>query len=100
MISIANDNKRKVVYSAKFKKDYRKSLKQGKSKELVDWVIHELANDRPLPEKFCDHALTGNWLGYRECHVNPDWLLIYKKNKKGELTLTLFRLASHSELDF
>ena len=95
-----NDTLRRLVKTARFKKDLSKSKKQGKDLELANWVINELANDRPLPEKFCDHALTGNWLGYRECHVNPDWLLVYKKNKKGELTLILFRLASHSDLDF
>ena len=91
--------KRGIKPSAKFKKDYRKARKQGKDMALVDWVINELANDSHLPEKFCDHALTGNWKGFRECHVTPDWLLVYQKID-DKLLLALVRLASHSELDF
>jgi len=66
----------------------------------VDWVITELANDRPLPESYRDHALTGNWQGFRECHVTPDWLLVYSKENDGELILALTHLASHSQLKF
>jgi len=67
---------------------------------LADEVIKMLANDIPLPEKFRDHALVGDWRGFRECHVTPDWLLVYKKTDNGELLLVLTRLASHSELGF
>ena len=59
-----------------------------------------LADDIPLHEKHRDHALKGIWKGYRECHITPDWLLVYKKTNKNELQLILARLASHSELDF
>ena len=94
------NNLREIVHSSKFKKDYRKSHKQGKDIALVDWVITELANDRPLPPKHRDHALTGNWTGFRECHVTPDWLLIYNKESEGKLVLVLVRLSSHGQLDF
>jgi len=94
------ENKRDIRYSSKFKKDYRRSLKQGKDMALVNWIIDELANDRPLPAKHRDHALTGDWNGFRECHVSPDWLLVYSKENDGELLLLLTRLASHSDLDF
>jgi mRNA interferase YafQ len=95
-----NENLRTIRYSSKFRKEYRQSHKQGKNTALVDWIIDELANDRPLPPKHRDHALTGNWKGFRECHVTPDWLLIYSKENDGELILVLTRLASHSQLDF
>ena len=95
-----SDNKRDIVYSNRFKKDYRKAHKQGKDMDLVDWIIGQLANDIPLQEKYYDHALKGNWKGYRECHVTPDLLLVYEKTDGGELVLVLVRLASHSELNF
>ena len=60
-------------------------------------MIELLANEQVLPEKHQDHALKGNWTGYRECHVKPDLLLIYKLNN-SELTLTLVRTGSHSDL--
>jgi len=63
-------------------------------------IINMLANDEPLPAKHRDHALTGNWDGFRECHITPDWLLVYRKLDNGELLLVLTRLTSHSKLDF
>ena len=92
--------KRDVQYSTQYRRDYKKAKKQGKDISLLREVIELLANDKPLPEKHRDHALQGNWKGYRECHVSPDWLLVYRKTDKGELILILARLASHSELDF
>jgi mRNA interferase YafQ len=59
-------------------------------------VLYKLLNDEILPEKYRDHSLTGDWFGYRECHVKPDLLLIYKQS--DENTLRLARLGSHSEL--
>ena len=56
-----------------------------------------LANEQPLPEKYKDHALTGDWKGFRECHIQPDWLLIYEINN-NELILYLTRTGSHSDL--
>ena len=95
-----NDMKRKVHRTAVFKSDYKKAKKQGKDIALLLKIIEMLANDETLPENHRDHALAGNWIGYRECHVTPDWLLVYRKTDKDELMLILARLASHSDLDF
>jgi len=92
--------KREITPTAQFRKDLRKSHKQGKNIALLDEVIAKLANDEPLPIKHRDHALTNNWRDYRECHITPDWLLVYKKTDNNGLVLLLARVASHSELDF
>jgi mRNA interferase YafQ len=97
---MTNERKRDIERSAKFKKDVRLAVKQGKNIALLEWVIDQLADDIPLPEKHRDHALSGNWKGHRECHITPDWLLVYRKSDKGELLLVLVRAASHSDLDF
>jgi len=92
--------KREVRRSAQFRKDVRLAYKQGKDINLLNEVIIKLANDEPLPEKYCDHALAGNWKGHRECHISPDWLLVYKKPAEGSLLLLLIRIASHNDLKF
>ena len=92
--------KRHIRRTAQFKKDYRKSKAQGKDVNLLLSIINMLANDDPLPAKHHDHALTGNWDGFRECHITPDWLLVYRKLDNGELLLVLTRLSSHSNLRF
>jgi mRNA interferase YafQ len=92
--------KRRVRRTSQFKKQYKTSEKQGKDIDLADKLIIMLANDEPLPAKYKDHALYGNWRGFRECHITPDWLLVYKKTDKDELLLTLTRIASHSNLNF
>lgn len=71
--------------------------KRGKDLEKLKYVVNELANQRPLDEKYRDHELTGNYRNFRECHIEPDWLLIYRI-EKGELTLTLVRTGTHSDL--
>lgn len=83
------------VRSSQFKKDLKKARRQGKDLNLLQAVIARLANEQSLEERFRDHELGGNWRGYRECHLNPDWLLIYKVNDDE---LKLARLGSHSEL--
>ncbi len=89
---------REIVYSTQYKKDLKKARKQGKDEAELDNVIRLLIEDIPLPEKYHDHGLVGRLKGVRECHVTPDWLLMYAK-KDGELQiLHLFRLGSHSEL--
>jgi len=92
--------KRAVKLSTQYRRDYKKAKKQGKDIALLRELIGILANDEPLPEKYRDHALQGNWKGHRELHVNPDLLLVYKKTDNGELLLILTRLASHSNLKF
>jgi len=89
----------KIERTSRFKKDYKIIKKRGYDIVLLYEVIKMLANDIPLPEKYQDHNLTNNWKGYRECHVTPDWLLIYKK-EKGKLILLLTRTGTHSDLDF
>ena len=71
--------------------------KRGKDLEKLKYVVNELANQRPLDEKYRDHELTGNYRNFRECHIEPDWLLIYRI-EKGELTLALLRTGTHSDL--
>lgn len=71
--------------------------KRGKDLAKLKYVVNELANQRPLDEKYRDHELTGNYRNFRECHVEPDWLLIYRK-EKGELTLALVRTGTYSDL--
>ena len=78
-----------------FRKDYRKLKSSGKDLTKLAAVIDTLAAEEPLPESFRDHALVGNYAGCRECHVSPDWLLIYQ-TKQTELIL--MRTGSHSEL--
>ena len=94
------ETKRHVRRTTQFKKEYKNSKKQGKNMTVVLNIINMLANDEPLPAKHRDHALTGNWDGFRECHITPDWLLVYRKLDNGGLLLVLTRLASHSKLDF
>lgn len=71
--------------------------KRGKDLEKLKYVVNELANQRPLDEKYRDHELTDNYRNFRECHIEPDWLLIYRI-EKGELTLALVRTGTHSDL--
>ena len=87
---------REIVQSGKFKRDFKKVSRSGKY-HIADFksVVTMLACDTPLPFKNYDHALKGDWEGFRECHIKPDWLLIYEK-PKGMLVLA--RTGSHSEL--
>lgn len=92
---------RKTKYTVKtttqFKKDYKLAMKRGLKIGLLEDVIAALAMGEPLPEKKKDHALSGNWAGHRECHILPDWLLIYRI--EGDvLVLTLARTGTHSDL--
>ena len=99
MMTIEN-TLRRIRSTSKFKKELRRSEKQGKDMVLAEKIITMLANDEPLPPKYRDHALSGNWSGFRECHITPDWLLVYHKSDNGELLLVLARLTSHSKLNF
>lgn len=80
-----------------FKRDLKLARKQGKNEDRLWEVVEMLANDEELDPKYKDHNLTGDYAGYRECHVLPDWLLVYKK-EANVLVLLLYRLGSHSEL--
>jgi mRNA interferase YafQ len=84
------------VYSTQFAKDLRKMQKQGKDLAKLHSLINKLTMGEKLDIKHRDHSLKGDHIGYRECHINPDWLLIYKIVDKKYLHLT--RTGSHSEL--
>ena len=86
-----------IKYETSFKKDYKRIIRRGYDTRLLETVITILAEERPLPRQYNDHTLTGNYAGHRECHISPDWLLIYKINGK-ELILYLTRTGSHSDL--
>ena len=86
-----------LISTKKFKKDLKNIIKSGYDISLLDKVVTILLQGKPLPEKYKDHNLTGNWVGHRECHITPDWLLIYLIND-NILTLTLTRTGTHSKL--
>lgn len=67
-----------IRYSAKFKKDYKTIIKRGYNPILLQKVLEILCTQQPLPPKYKDHSLTGDYSSHRECHITPDWLLIYK----------------------
>ena len=86
-----------IVLSNTFKKDLKLTAKRGYNLDLLNTVIEKLANQETLEDKYRDHALTGNYSGFRECHIQPDWLLIYRINN-DELFLFLSRTGTHSDL--
>lgn len=86
-----------VKFTTQFRKDYKLAMKRGLKIELLERVIMLLAAGETLPEKNKDHALTGNWVGHRECHILPDWLLVYRV-EDDILVLTLTRTGTHSDL--
>ena len=86
-----------VKPTAQFKKDYRLAMKRGLEIALLEDVVVALAMGETLPGKNKDHALSGNWTGHRECHILPDWLLVYRI-EDNVLVLTLTRTGTHSDL--
>lgn len=86
-----------IRYETSFKRDFKRIVKRGYDIRLLEEVIETLAQGQPLPPKNRDHALSGNYADFRECHVAPDWLLIYRI-KQDELVLCLTRTGSHSDL--
>ena len=86
---------RTIERSSTFKREAKGKHRVTLDADLMP-VLAALANDQPLEDRHRDHDLSGNWAGYRECHVKPDLLLIYRKTDSG--TLRLARLGSHSEL--
>lgn len=86
-----------IIWTGQFKKDYKLAMKRGLNMDLLDNAIRILASGESLPANYNDHALTGNWKGYRECHIQPNWLLIYRI-ENDMLVLTLQRTGSHSDL--
>ncbi|WP_443716369.1 type II toxin-antitoxin system YafQ family toxin [Ruminococcus bromii] len=86
-----------IKYHTMFKKDFKRIKKRGYDISRLEKIVGLLANEVPLPEQFKDHNLSGNYNGFRECHIAPDWLLIYQVNN-NELVLVLSRTGSHSDL--
>lgn len=86
-----------IVWSSQFKKDYKRSIKRNLDINLLDDIIRKLSYGETLPEENRDHPLSGNWTGFRECHIQPDWLLIYRFDD-DVLVLTLTRTGTHSDL--
>lgn len=86
-----------VKFTTAYKKSYKLMKKRGKNMSLLDSVIDDLRRGKVLEERYCDHELKGSLKGFRECHVQPDWLLIYLIDN-DILTLTLVDTGSHSDL--
>ncbi len=86
-----------VKTTAAFKKDFKLAMRRCMKMELLENVIALLAMGESLPPENRDHELTGNWKGHRECHIQPDWLLIYRV-EADVLVLTLARTGTHSDL--
>lgn len=86
-----------VVLSNQFKKDLKLIKKRKYNIKLLESIVDKLANEESLPKKYKDHELTGNYKGFRECHIEPDWLLVYRVNDK-ELFLFLSRTGTHSDI--
>ena len=87
----------RIVPTGKFKKDLKTIIKRGYNIKLLDEVVTKLSNGEELPNKYKDHPLIGNFIGKRECHITPDWLLIYEIDG-DELILFLTRTGTHSDL--
>jgi mRNA interferase YafQ len=85
----------KIIYSSQFKKDYKKVRKQNKDLTKLSAVINKLAAKERLDARYRDHPLTGNWKGFRDCRLEPDWILIYQTREEA---LILARTGSHAEL--
>ena len=86
-----------VKFTSAFRKSYKLMKKRGLDLSLLDGVIDKLRQSKELEEKHRDHALTGNFAGFRECHIKPDWLLIYLI-ENDILTLTLVDTGTHADL--
>ena len=88
---------RNVRYTAQFKKDYKLAVKRGYNPKELEKVIDLLKTGEPLPRIYKDHSLSGEWRNYRDCHIRPDWILIYRIIEDS-LILELMRTGTHSDL--
>lgn len=86
-----------LVSSTQFRKDYKRIKKRGYDMSLLETVLDTLCAEKPLEPRYRDHALTGNYTGFRECHIQPDWLLIYAVDRDA-LILVASRTGTHSDL--
>ncbi|MEM6603004.1 MAG: type II toxin-antitoxin system YafQ family toxin [Pseudomonadota bacterium] len=86
-----------VVETSQFRRDIRRIKKRGKDLKKLKSIVITLSNNEVLPLKNRDHELVGNWRGHRECHIEPDWLLVYRVNLDKNI-LELVRMGTHSDL--
>lgn len=86
-----------IVLSNRFKKDLKLAARRGCDFALMEEIINKIARREPLPPKNRDHALSGGYEGFRECHIAPDWLLVYRVEDE-DLILYLMRTGTHSDL--
>ena len=86
-----------VVLSNRFRKDLKLAAKRGCDLALLNSIVDRLAQGETLPAKHRDHSLTGDYIGFRECHIQPDWLLIYRTEEEA-LMLFLMRTGTHADL--
>lgn len=93
------NNKYEIIITSTFKKELKKIKKRNKNLQNLTLLVNKLANDEELEPKYSDHQLTDSprFKNCRECHIEPDWLLVYKKNKH-ELILFLIETGTHSDL--
>ncbi|TXI33483.1 MAG: type II toxin-antitoxin system YafQ family toxin [Candidatus Moraniibacteriota bacterium] len=89
---------REIKRTSEFKRNVKLMLKRGKSLQKLQDVVVLLVNDSELPEAYKDHPLIGNYIGFRDCHIEPDWILIYKKIDEPERVLHLEATGTHSDL--
>ena len=88
---------RELTFTTKFKRDLNRLKKQGKDPEKIFVFVQLLLDERKISPNYRDHGLVGEWKQCRECHIEPDWLLIYEI-QNNVLVLMLYRLGTHSEL--
>lgn len=86
-----------VVLSNRFRKDLKLAAKRGLRLDELNAIVEQLAAGQTLPERNRDHALTGDYIGFRECHIRSDWLLVYRVDGDA-LELFLFRTGTHTDL--
>ncbi len=84
-----------IIFTGRFRKDFKRMMRRGKLDEQLSQVVEIIASGESLPAKYRDHNLSGEWADRRECHIEPDWLLIYYVNDND---LILERTGTHSDL--
>ncbi|WP_083823481.1 type II toxin-antitoxin system YafQ family toxin [Olsenella sp. oral taxon 809] len=87
----------KLVFTSQFKKDYKRAKRRGLDMSELRTVLESLSNEETLEKRYRDHALVGRYIGFRECHVRPDWLLVYSIDRDA-LILVAARTGTHSDL--
>ena len=87
----------KPVFSSRFKKDIKLAVKRGKDLEKLSSVVELLCEGNPLPKQYKDHPLAGDYSGFRDCHIEPDWVMIYRI-ENSQVQLILARTGTHADL--